>query len=395
MKICYVLNKFPLISETFISEEAQSLELFNVDFIIYSLTNGDTLNIHPTTKSILKNTQVTYIKEVTKLQSLTALFYLFLKRPIPVINVLQKIIFSPDRWRYLQALPYAKNLNKQKVNYIHAHFADINFYFASILSDWTAIPFGVTAHGGYDLREDPLTIEKFSKLANKANVIVTVSEFNKRYMVDKYKLQAEKIYVAYNGISPELFQPHKKNQHSPLLKILNVGRLVEIKGQDILLKSIQQLQKRNYSISLKIIGEGPFRKDLEQFIQKNDLTHCVQLLGAKTQETVIQLLNDADLFIMPSRSEGFAVACLEGMAMELPIIASNVTGFPEAINDYENGILVEVENIDMLTNAIIWMIDNPLERVQMGKNGRKRVLKEFTRRHITSELIKHIKSCIT
>lgn len=92
---------------------------------------------------------------------------------------------------------------------------------------------------------------------------------------------------------------------------------------------------------------------------------------------------------MPSRSEGFAVACLEAMAMKLPVIASNVTGFPEAVSDYETGILVEVENPALLAEAIIWMIKHPEQRLEMGKKARDIVETKFTRTQVTNGLINY------
>ncbi|CCE24384.1 putative glycosyl transferase [Methylotuvimicrobium alcaliphilum 20Z] len=206
-------------------------------------------------------------------------------------------------------------------------------------------------------------------------------------MLKRYQLKSEQVYVAYNGIRTELFQPKHQADADKKLRLLNVGRLVPIKGQDLLLHALKKVCDQGHSVHLRIIGEGPERETLESLIQRLGLQNYVELLGAQPQETVCEYLNKTDVFVMPSRSEGFAVACLEAMAMELPVIASNVTGFPEAITDYKTGILVGLENIDQLAEAIIWMIEHPEQRLTIGKQGRETVLARFTREKVTAGLI--------
>jgi glycosyltransferase involved in cell wall biosynthesis len=391
--ICYVLVSFPQVSETFISEEAQSLQSFGIDMCVFAFEQGNFDVVHHSAKALLKQNKVRYLQDWSRLQLIWALVELFLKKPKTVLNTLRKALKSSERWRYIQALPYALELLKNKTDYIHAHFADNNLCFAAVLSEWADIPFGFTMHG-YDLRNDPLTIPVLSSLANQASAIVTVSEYNKRYMIEKYCLKPEQIYVAYNGIRAEIFQPSPKGIEHPVLNLINVGRLVPIKGQDILLEALHRIREQGCVVRLRIIGGGPLRNELEAQAQRLNVLDCVEFMGAQSQEVVCQCLNEADVFVMPSRSEGFAVACLEAMAMELPVIASNVTGFPEAITNYETGILVQSENAVELAEAIIWMIKHPEQRREMGKKGREKVLAKFTREKVTEGLLNYWQNSI-
>jgi len=392
-RICYIITSFPQISETFIVEEAISLYDFKVDFSIFSQKEGDFSLVHPSAQRLLDQKKITYIKKASKIESLIALIKLISIFPLNTLKTLIKAINHPLRWRYFQALPYAQQLLKTKTDYIHAHFADDNLRFAAIISEWNHIPYGFTAHR-YDILDDPLSVNEFITLSNNAKAIVTVSETNKQIITEKYKLHPSKIYVAYNGICIEKFKPTPKNQKNSIIQVLNVGRLVPVKGQDILIQAIAIVVEKDFNIKLNIIGEGPYRQYLERQITDLNLSKHIELLGSKSQEVVQEYMSNSDIFIMPSRSEGFAVALLEAMAMELPVIASNGSGFPEAITNYVNGLLVEAEKPDLLANAIIWMIKNPEKRIKMGLQGRKKVQNHFTRHKVTAGLLGFITNSI-
>ncbi len=385
-RLCYVVMAFPHVSETFIVEEAQSLKSFGIDMMLIALNKGNFEVVHPSAHALLDQDQVRYVTGTTKLKLLGALLQLLLKKPISTFNTLRKALTHQQRWIYFQALPYATELIESKTDYLHAHFADQNLPFTAALSEWTGIPFGFTAHR-FDIFDDPLPVAQFSALANQACAIVTVSEYNKRFIVEKFSLKPKQIYVAHNGIRVEIFQPNHNPAHQSALRLINIGRLVSVKGHDILLEALYHVRQQGFSVQLQIIGDGPLRSELEGLALRLNLVDCVEFLGAQSQEQVCQNLNEADVFIMPSRSEGFAVACLEAMAMELPVIASNVTGFPEAITENVTGLLVQVENTESLAEAIIWMIQHPEQRLVMGKQGRATVLARFTREKVTSGLI--------
>jgi colanic acid/amylovoran biosynthesis glycosyltransferase len=386
-KICYLLKSFPEISETFIVEEMQSMMDAGIAVDAIAIYQGNFDLQHPIAESFLKTVAVSYVKPVAYPQMLSCLAQLLVKKPGRCFKTLVKALqSSKERWRYFIMLPYAVSVLTQGVDYLHAHFADENLQLAEVLSEWTGIPYGFTAHR-YDIFE--AVLEQLSELANKAAAVVTVSEFNKRFMVANYAIAPEKIYVAYNGIRTELFQPNRQAANNACLNLVNVGRLVAIKGQDILLAAVHLVRTQGYEVQLRIIGEGLLQADLEAQIAQLALQDCVTLMGAQSQSQVCHYLDAADVFVMPSRSEGFAVACLEAMAMKLPVIASNVTGFPEAVSDYETGILVEVENPALLAEAIIWMIKHPEQRLEMGKKARDIVETKFTRTQVTNGLINY------
>lgn len=387
-RLCYVVMRFPVVSETFIVEEAQSLRKFGVDCHVLALEQGDYSLIHANAKDIITDNAVSYLEDHSKLKTLIALASLIARRPFGSVKTLRKALTHPLRWRYFQLLPYAVKLLEKKIDYIHAHFADQNLRTAALLSEWTAIPFGFTAHR-YDIINDPLPIRDFRELSAKASAIVTVSEHNKHLIVKKYGVAPNDIYVAYNGIRTEIFQPGQKKINEGPLRLINVGRLTDVKGQDILLSALFRVRELGHTTRLRLVGEGPNREALVALARRLDVADDVEFLGAQSQDAVRRYLGEADVFVMPSRSEGFAVACLEAMAMELPVIVSNVAGFPEAIGNQESGIITELENIEQLAHAIVWMIEHPGRREAMGRKGREKVLARFTRDKVSANLIEY------
>lgn len=387
-KICYILNAFPMPSETFISDEITSM--FDLEFSSYVLflREGDRTIVHPSARRIIDSNRIQAINSKSKLVALIYVFRLFLKRPLNTMSVFLKSMRASDRWRYFQAVPYALDLIKKNVQFIHVHFADQNLQLAKILSEWSGIPFGVTTHR-YDLLNDPIPVLEASKLFLAADLVVTISEYNKALMLEKYSIPAEKIKVIHCGIDAERFKPDQRYEkfNDSKLRIINIGRLVHQKGQDILLHALAEVKNRGVIFDLKIIGAGPLLDDLKELASSLDIADQVHFLGAQSQDTIIEMLSNSDLFILSSRSEGLPVVCMEAMAMEVFLIATRISGIPELVSNIENGLLVEPENVHELADAVCWADQNREALKEMTKAARETVEKDFNRKKCTNMLI--------
>ncbi len=388
-KICYVVMCFPKISETFIAEEAASLYDFKVEPLLLSVFPGEFAITHKSANKLIDSGNVTYLRGYSLYDSILAIAYLFLKQPKTTLKGLGEALGSGvERWRYIQVLPYAALLVKENVHHIHAHFADKNFLYANILSDWTNIPFGVTTHR-YDLLEDLISSRLLNKLYNKSKIIVTISKFNQELMVKKYGIPSNKISIVHCGIRLNQFTPSKSNNRAnQIINLINIGRLVHVKGQKILIEALNLCKKKGVMFNLRIIGEGPLHAQLSALTSRFDLTNSVQLVGSQSQEQIIKELDNADAYIMPSLSEGIPVSCMEAMAMELPVIATRITGLSELIEDHISGVLIEPNNVNALADSLIWLASHEKERNQLGINARKKIEDDFERNNSTKELLR-------
>ena len=152
--------------------------------------------------------------------------------------------------------------------------------------------------------------------------------------------------------------------------IVAVGRLTKQKGFDFLITCFKEIHLKYPDYKLIVYGEGPMRKELEKQIQEENIEKFIKLPGNKQE--VIKLVASATMFVMSSRFEGMPNALLEAMAAGMPCISTNcVAGPSEIIDNYVNGILVEVDNVDEMTTAMSQIIEDKKLRKKLATNAAK------------------------
>ncbi len=156
--------------------------------------------------------------------------------------------------------------------------------------------------------------------------------------------------------------------------ILTAGRLVSWKGVDVILESFPGVLKKFPKTSLLIVGEGPEEESLKTLSRSLDLEKNVFFLGKLGNPKLRKYMRAADLFILPSLYEGMSHVILEAMLMELPIIASNVAGNPDTIEEGVTGILIEPRDNKLLTARVSDVFDNPEDTKRLVENARKKAL---------------------
>lgn len=168
----------------------------------------------------------------------------------------------------------------------------------------------------------------------------------------------------------------ENNQVSKLnsKKIISVGRLVDQKGYDLLIKSCVEVFKRFPDWHLDIYGEGPLKNKLEEKIEKNYLSNNIFLKG--TTSNIEEKYLESSLYVMSSRYEGFGMVLIEAMTKGLPCISFDCPNGPsDIIENNINGFLVERENVEELTKKIIFLLENEELRIKIGKEGIKTIHK--------------------
>ena len=159
------------------------------------------------------------------------------------------------------------------------------------------------------------------------------------------------------------------------IRIGLVSRLSEEKGIQYLLQAIPLIAKQFPDFEIYVAGEGGYRKQLESLAETLRAVSYVKFLGHVSD--VRAFLQHLDLFVQPSRSESLGVAIMEAMSVGLPVVATNVGGIPEIIEDKVSGILVPPCNPDLLAKSIVSLCCDHETRKRMGANGKKMVAQKF------------------
>lgn len=193
-----------------------------------------------------------------------------------------------------------------------------------------------------------------------------IEEDSLRYLLERTRIREE----SQDAVSGEEDTEKKK------LQFLFVGRLVYYKGCDILLKAFEQVKYAE----LVIVGSGALEEEMKRYVHEHQMGDRVYFRGNLPDEDVMKAYRDCDVFVLPSiaRSEAFGLVQIEAMSYAKPVINTQLeSGVPYVSLHGLTGLTVKSGNIEQMAEAMKWMVRHSKERLQMGRNARKRVEEEF------------------
>ena len=202
----------------------------------------------------------------------------------------------------------------------------------------------------------------------------------------QYGIQsATGVSVILNGVDLTRFVVHS-GVRSPGAQVVHVGRLDRVKGQDVLLSAMPTVRTLVPAVRLSIVGYGPMRSDLEAQARALGVADIVEFVGAVVD--VRPLLQSADVFVLPSRSEGISLALLEAMATGLAVVATDVGGNREVLRSGNIGQLVPTERPDELAAAIVELLLTPQLARAHGNAARAEIEAHFASDQTTAAYMK-------
>lgn len=244
-----------------------------------------------------------------------------------------------------------------------------------------------TEHLPY-LLDHPVQRADHQRIVGSVDRLICVSQEARASYINE-GLPAAKISVVYNGITLQVVQPNRAalltelGLSPPARLVLTVGRMVPQKGYDILLEAIPAVLERVPEAHFLWAGDGPLQDELSTRVATLGLASNVHLLGRR--HDVAALMAAADLFVLPSRFEGFPLSLLEAMSAALPVVGTRVCGTSEAISDGVTGRLVPPAQPAALAAAIIEVLAQPAQAARWGDAGRELVYKRFTASRMARE----------
>jgi glycosyltransferase involved in cell wall biosynthesis len=398
MKIVYVLSTFPFPTTTFVDREILEVRRRQVNLVLVSIHRPAPFE---TCAEIQRLAQTTcYLLPAPWLRFLAAHLRFLLTQPGAYLGTLFYLLTRQHNQvsAWLRTLFYfvvgvwaAQMLRGEKVNHIHAHFANRSTVVAMVISRLLRVPYSLTAHA-YDIYKSPVMLSE--KMAG-AKFVATCTDYNSKYLksLDGNRL-AGKIHLIYHGLDLAQFFPSgwaAKNGHRPLL--LSVGQLKEKKGFPYLIQACRLLKDRGYDLRCEIVGEGPQRPELTALIADLSLQDTVVLCGALPHSEVIFRYAQATLFALPcvlgvdGDRDGIPNVLLEAMAMQIPVVSTRFSGIPEVIEDGLTGLLVPPQDVGALASALARLLDDPDLRQRLGRRGRRQIEERFDIRTNVSQLV--------
>jgi glycosyltransferase involved in cell wall biosynthesis len=217
-------------------------------------------------------------------------------------------------------------------------------------------------------------------LANAPDAVFTVSEQVRRHCIDVDGVDPNRVQTIYSGLNlsgwSEIDRPTKTSGN---LIVTTVGNIRRVKGHDLFIRAAASIAPQFPGVRFTIAGdvlEPDYFIELQQLIRDLNLSDRFHFTGGVTN--LREHLATSDIFVLPSRSEGFSNAIIEAMAASLPVVATNVGGNAEAVIDGVNGFIIPLEDPAALSAAVSRLISKPSLAKAMGKAGRSLVEEKFT-----------------
>jgi len=388
LKIAYLAPEIPALSATFVYNEILGLEKSGYRVVPLSVhlphspAEGDALGD--------LGSRTEYLYRTPKSKVLRDNLYLLTRRPVRYLRVLASAVGDAGRvgllnrvglglfYRFTVAARAARILLDENCDHLHVHFAHIPTDIAMYAAGMSAIPFSFTAHAN-DLFERGWLLEQ---KVRRAKFAVTISEHNRQFLIEK-GCPGNKIHVVRCGVDPGAFAAGHARPSHPIPTIGTLGRMVEKKGIDDLIRACQMLKDRNIAFNLEIAGDGPMQGELQALVSDGDLAEQVHFKGSLAHEQVPEWLQGLDMFVLACKKDrhgdmdGIPVVLMEAMLAGVPVISCRISGIPELIEDGQSGLLAEPENPDQLAGAIARLLSDDNLRNDFRTNAMATVQAEF------------------
>lgn len=266
---------------------------------------------------------------------------------------------------------------------IYAHYL-YNIAFATHLKEKYHLPLVGIEHWS-ELTHEKLSpfVRFFGNIAyHKSDKVLAVSESLQSHIRKHFGIDST---VVYDMLGPEFINSEMgaRDEAKQTFRFIAVGSLLPIKNYYLLIRAFAKTGLSNEGCTLSIAGDGTERINLENIVRELHLEKNVCLLGRKSKNDIVRLLSESHVFVLSSKAETFGVACIEALSQGLPVIATKCGGPEEFIHD-NNGILVPVDDVDALAEAMVQMHDT------YEHYDRTAIAEESLRKFSPSEIARHL-----
>jgi glycosyltransferase involved in cell wall biosynthesis len=292
----------------------------------------------------------------------------------PLLYLLKSLWLVP-RAAYLGELLAARG-----IHHVHAHWASYSATVALVVHRLFGVPFSFTAHA-YDIYLVPRLL---AAKVEEAAFVVTCARVNRDFLASLAgAAAARRIVVNYHGVSLERFRPVARPAGARMPCVVTCGRLEPYKGHHVTLRAVARLP---FPARCVVIGEGPQRRRLERLAIELGIAERVELAGPVPQARLVELFAEADVFVLASlvlersgKRDVIPNVLAEAMAMQIPVVASDISGIGELVTEGVSGRLVPPNDPAALSAVLVELLGDEAERRRLALGGRQKVVAEFDR----------------
>ncbi len=297
----------------------------------------------------------------------------------------------PDKRRVHEAAWIGLKMREAGVSYAHAHFAGIAARTCWWLKFFYGHAYSFTGHANDLFCNEGFELS-LEKLMGDASLVVTVSDYTVRDLQSRFPQSAAKVKRVYNGLDLRPFQEAAQRRRKetvwggPERLILSVGRLIEKKGFDDLIRACAYLKGKGIEgFRCVIVGDGPMEAELNALSAELGVSDRVELAGPKSQAEIVALLEKTAVFALPCVTEkdggkdNLPTVLMEAMAARVACASTILAGVPEMVIDGETGRLVAERQPEAFAGILAELLSDPDKTTQMGEAGEERALKLFAK----------------
>jgi glycosyltransferase involved in cell wall biosynthesis len=394
LRIAYVISEYPYPSHTFVQDEVRGLRSLGLEVDTFTMRRTAAENV--LSDGDRDERRSTYAIRPPRLRHFVlAHVRALLASPRRYVDALRRSMALANPgirsrvWRlmyFIQAVVVWDRCRRRGITHVHAHFAnvgsDVAMLAAKLGEGWT---WSFTMHGPTEFSE--LSAHRLAEKTVDASLVVCISDYcRSQLMALVHPEHWQKLRVVHCGVDTGRFTAHN-GRHDGVPQIVEVGRLVPVKGQAMLLEAAARLRDAGHRFRLVFVGDGPDMEPLRALAQRLSLTDHTVFRGALAHDGVREVLAASDVMCLPSFAEGVPVVLMEAMSMEVPVVSSRIMGIPELLDDGRYGVLIAPGDVEALSRELATLLEDADRRAELGRRGREQIVANYDRAQCTRALL--------
>ena len=373
--LAYLASQYPAVNHTYILGEIRTLRSLGLEIHAASVASPDRPPEKLTPEEREEMARTFYIKASGVTGAMRAHAVTLATRPGAYLRGLRQALrIRRGLLYFVEAVILGQWMAARGLHHVHIHFASTVGLIAGHI-----FPISVSnsIHGPAEF-ENPVGFFLPEKIRGSL-FVRAISQYGRSQLmrVSEYG-QWSKMEVSRLGVDPSRFEPRPFREHPSRFEIISVGRLSPEKAQHVLLDALARLVRQGRNVRLRLVGDGPDRASLERHVAAEALGEHVIFEGWRSQDQLRKLYAQSDACALASFLEGIPLALMEPMAMEIPCVATRITGVPELIGDGIEGLLVTPSDAEELARSIGRLMDDPALCRRLGHAARTRILRDYS-----------------